>query len=60
MRKKDEMEQQLANKAIKITWFVTVMVLFIIGGYQSYVNGTSQNIFLVIVFLTLGMVWSLT
>jgi len=48
MRKKDEMEQKLANKAIKVVWFITVMTLFIIGGYRYYIDGVGMNIFLII------------
>jgi hypothetical protein len=47
MRKKDEMEQKLSNKSMKITWFVTVMALFIIGFIQRYNTG-EHNIFLVL------------
>ncbi|MGX7092527.1 DUF6442 family protein [Hutsoniella sourekii] len=47
MRKKDEMEQKLSNRSMKITWFVTVMTLFIIGFIQLYNTG-ERNIFLVI------------
>ena len=36
MRKKDEMEQEVSNKSMKITWFVTVMALFIIGFILSF------------------------
>lgn len=38
MRKKDEMEQEIANKSIKITWFVTIIALFIAG-----LTGYSEN-----------------
>ncbi len=31
MRRKDEMEQKISNKSMKITWFVIVMALFVIG-----------------------------
>ena len=51
MRKKDEMEQKIANKSMKITWFVTVMALFIIGLIQRYNTG-EHNIFLVIASLS--------
>ena len=34
MRKKDEMEQRMADKSAKITLFVTIMALFIIGGIE--------------------------
>lgn len=47
MRKKDEMEQKIANKSIKITWFATVMALFIIGFIQQF-NSRERSIFLVI------------
>lgn len=47
MRKKDEMEQEVSNKSMKITWFTTVMALFIIGFIQRYNTG-EHNIFLVI------------
>lgn len=48
MRKKDEMEQNIANKSIKITWFVTVMALFIIGGIQSFNNNGERNLLLIL------------
>lgn len=51
MRKKDEMEQNISNKSMKITWFVTVMALFIIGFIQWYNTG-ERNIFLVIASLS--------
>ena len=51
MRKKDEMEQKLSNKAMKITWFVTVMALFIIGFIQRYNTG-EHNFFLVLATLS--------
>lgn len=47
MRKKDEMEQTLSNKSMKITWFVTVMTLFIVGFIERFNTG-GNNIFLVI------------
>lgn len=47
MRQKDEMEQKIANKSIKITWFIIVMVLFIIGMVQQF-NSGGQNIFLIL------------
>lgn len=50
MRRKDEMEQKISNKSMKITWFVTVMTLFIIGLIQRYNTG-EHNIFLVIASL---------
>ena len=47
MRKMDEMELKISGKAIKITWFVTVLVLFIVGFIQKYKSG-GGNVFLVI------------
>lgn len=47
MRKMDEMELKLSGKSIKITWFITVIVLFIIGFIQKYKVG-GNNIFLII------------
>lgn len=39
MRKMDEMELAIASKSIKITWFTTVMALYIIGFTQKYQTG---------------------
>lgn len=47
MRKMDEMELKISAKSIKITWFITIVVLFIIGFIQKYRFG-GNNIFLVI------------
>ena len=48
MRKTDEMEQRMANKSAKITLFVTVTALFIIGGIEDFRNDMKTNILLVI------------
>lgn len=45
MRKMDEMELKIAAKSIKITWFITVIALYIIGFVQKYQTGDG-NIFL--------------
>lgn len=47
MRKMDEMEFKISGKSIKITWFITVIALFVIGFIQKYRVG-GGNIFLVI------------
>lgn len=47
MRKKDEMELKVSNKSIKITWFITIIALFVIGIIQQYNTG-ERNIFLII------------
>lgn len=47
MRKMDEMELKISGKSIKITWFITVIALFVIGFIQKYRVG-GGNIFLVI------------
>lgn len=52
VRKKDEMEQDIANKSVKITWFTTIMVLFVIGIIQSIQNNGERNIFIVIATLS--------
>lgn len=51
MRKKDEMELQISYKAMRITWFITLITLFIIGFIQLYSTG-ERNIFLVIASLS--------
>lgn len=56
MRKKDEMEQKMANQAAKITWFVTVMALYIIGGIEYFMNDTGTNIFQVIASLSVALI----
>ncbi len=43
----DEMELKISGKSIKITWFITVIALFVIGFIQKYRVG-GGNIFLVI------------
>lgn len=48
MRKKDEMEQEISNKSIKITWFVTFIALFIIGITQRVKSDGGTNLFLII------------
>ena len=45
MRKMDEMELKVSEKSIKITWFVTVIALYIIGFIQKY-NVGGGNVFL--------------
>lgn len=40
MQKKDEMEQQIANKSIKVTWIVTVISLLIVGYSDLWVDST--------------------
>ncbi|WP_087031436.1 hypothetical protein [Trichococcus palustris] len=56
MRKKDEMEQKMADQAARITWFVTVVALFIIGGIEYYINDTGMNILLVIASLSVSLI----
>ena len=55
MRKKDEMEQRMANKSARITLFVTVMALFIIGGIEYFRNDMRMNIILVIAQLSVAL-----
>lgn len=52
MRKKDEMEQKVANKAIKITWSVTVLAMFIIGGFQRIMNNGDGSILMSVATLS--------
>lgn len=47
MKKMDEMELKISDKSIKITWFITIIALFIIGFIQKYKIG-GGNIFLII------------
>lgn len=56
MRKKDEMEQKMADQAARITWFVTVMALFIIGSFEYYINDTGMNILLVVASLSVSLI----
>ena len=56
MRKKDEMEQRMANKSAKITLFVTVTALFIIGGIEAFRNDMKTNILLVIAQFSVSLV----
>lgn len=51
MRKKDEMEKKIADKSVNISWFVTVMTLFIIGFIEQIKTG-ERNIFLVIAIVS--------
>ena len=55
MRKKDEMEQRMANNSAKITLFVTVTALFIIGGIEYFRNDMKTNILLVIAQLSVAL-----
>jgi len=55
MRKKDEMEQRMADKSAKITLFVTIMALFIIGGIEYFRNDMKMNILLVIAQLSISL-----
>jgi hypothetical protein len=48
MQIKDEMEQKISYKSIKITWFVTVIILFIIGLIQGFRTDNGTNIFSII------------
>lgn len=54
MRKMDEMELEIAAKSIKITWFITVTALYIIGFIQKYQTGDG-NIFLLIATLSVTL-----
>ncbi len=47
MRKMDEMELKISGKSIKITWFITVIALFVIGFIQKYKVG-GNNTFLIL------------
>nr|WP_244244593.1 hypothetical protein [Marinilactibacillus kalidii] len=53
------MEQRIANKAVKITWFVTTMALFIIGGIQYFMNNGESNLYLLIAILSTVLLISL-
>lgn len=59
MRKKDEMEQKIANKSLKITWFITVIALFIIGFIQSLMNNGGRNLFSLIAILSVVLLITL-
>lgn len=52
MRKKDEMEQKVANKALKITWSITILTMFIIGIIQRFLNDGEGNILLTTAILS--------
>lgn len=59
MRKKDEMEQRVANKATRISYFVTVMALIILGAIQSFSNSHQRNPFSLIAILSITMLITL-
>lgn len=59
MRKKDEMEQKVANKAVKITWSVTILAMFIIGGVQNFMNGGQGSTLLSVAILSTTLLISL-
>lgn len=59
MRKKDEMEQRVANKAVRITWFVTVMALFITGFVQRISSGGEPNLLILIAVMSTTLLISL-
>lgn len=59
MRKKDEMEQRVANKAVRITWFTTVMALFILGFIQNFSNSNEPNYFSLIAIVSVTMLITL-
>ncbi|CZQ85773.1 Hypothetical protein Tpal_680 [Trichococcus palustris] len=46
----------MADQAARITWFVTVVALFIIGGIEYYINDTGMNILLVIASLSVSLI----
>lgn len=52
MRKRDEMEQEIANKSVKITWFMTVIALFILGIIQQFDSNQDTNGYLMIANLS--------
>lgn len=52
MHKKDEMEQEIANKSIKITWVITVLALFIMGIIKHFNSTQGSNEYLIIANLS--------
>lgn len=53
MRKKDNREQRMADKAVRITWFVTVMALFAGGSILRFQNdGEGRTLLLIAVLST--------
>lgn len=59
MRKKDEMEQKIANKAVKITWFITVMAMFVLGIILNYLNKGEGSLLLLLAILSTTFLISL-
>lgn len=47
MRKKDEMEQEIANKSIKVTWFATIIGLYIMA-FIHHFTASGRNVYLTI------------
>lgn len=52
MRFKDEMEITITNKALKVSWAITIVCLFIAGGYEFFRHNQEINILLVIALIS--------
>lgn len=52
MRFKDEMEKTITNKALKVSWTITIVCLFLAGGYEFFKHNQEMNIFLVIAIIS--------
>ncbi|MHC0551931.1 hypothetical protein [Salinicoccus roseus] len=52
MRFKDEMEKTITNKALKISWTITIVCLFLAGGYEFLKHNQEMNLFLVIAIIS--------
>ena len=48
MHIKDEMERTITNKAMKVSWTITIICLFLTGGYQFVKYNQEMNILLII------------
>lgn len=59
MRKKDEMEQNIANKSVKITWVITILALYSVGIIQSMQNPGERSVFSLIATLSVVLNLSL-
>lgn len=59
MPKKDEMEQNITNKSVKITWFITILALYSVGIIQSIQNSGQRNMFSLIATLSVVLNLSL-
>ena len=52
MRFKDEMEKTITNKALKISWTITIVCLFLAGGYEFLKHNQEMNLLLVIAIIS--------